>query len=272
MMPSQSLQHARSGERRPQTGRIAGPATNRQDSPGASCALAAAGTVHDLGNLIQIATSAVDIVARTPDMAPDRARAVFARARMSLDQAGALVRQTIGVILDRSGGEERSTIAACLADVMALVDGIGQSRFTLAVDIEPDLPQVRCHPLGLRNAILNLVLNARDAMAGRGEVLIEAQAVWGGVNMVELRVMDEGIGMSPETVRRAFDPFFTTKSDGLGGVGLPMVERFVLEAGGEIEVDSEPGAGTTVTLRLPIVDPDPPAALFTGHAEQEDGQ
>jgi signal transduction histidine kinase len=57
--------------------------------------------------------------------------------------------------------------------------------------------------------------------------------------------------MSPATIARAFDPFFTTKAEGPGGIGLPMVEHFVRDAGGEIAVDSEPGVGTTITLRLP---------------------
>lgn len=69
---------------------------------------------------------------------------------------------------------------------------------------------------------------------------------------IELRVTDEGVGMTPETMARALDPFFTTKSTGLGGLGLPMVERFVRDIGGRLEIESSPGLGTTVTLRLPI--------------------
>jgi signal transduction histidine kinase len=71
--------------------------------------------------------------------------------------------------------------------------------------------------------------------------------------LVELSVADCGIGMTDETMKRAFDPFFTTKSGGLGGVGLPMVKRFVEGAGGQIRLSSMPGAGTTVTLFLPAV-------------------
>jgi signal transduction histidine kinase len=73
--------------------------------------------------------------------------------------------------------------------------------------------------------------------------------------MVEIRVTDEGVGMTRSTIARAFAPFFTTKSEGLGGVGLPMVDRFVRGAGGEILIDSEPGVGTTIALRLPALAP-----------------
>jgi signal transduction histidine kinase len=72
---------------------------------------------------------------------------------------------------------------------------------------------------------------------------------------VEVSIADDGMGMSALTIACAFDPFFTTKSDGLGGVGLPMVERFVRDAGGDIRIESERGLGTTVTLRLPAKAP-----------------
>jgi signal transduction histidine kinase len=68
---------------------------------------------------------------------------------------------------------------------------------------------------------------------------------------IELRVADNGVGMKPETIVRAFDPFFTTKSAGLGGIGLPMVQRFAQEVGGRVLIESEYGIGTTVRLQLP---------------------
>ena len=67
-----------------------------------------------------------------------------------------------------------------------------------------------------------------------------------------MRISDNGLGMTPETMRRAFEPFFTTKSTGLGGLGLPMVKRFVQDAGGRLNIESEPCVGTTMTLRLPV--------------------
>lgn len=73
----------------------------------------------------------------------------------------------------------------------------------------------------------------------------------GQVYAVQFRVTDTGIGMTPETVVRAFEPFFTTKGKGLGGIGLPSVRHFADEHGGAVRIDSMPGSGTTVTLRLP---------------------
>ena len=216
-------------------------------------AVAAAGTVHDLGNLIQIATAAINIVARTPDMPAAHAGPMLDRARSSLEHAGAIVRQSIDRIRDQALMVDAVDLDECLADVAALVEAMRETGLVLAIDIEPGLHAVRCDRLGLQSAVLNLVFNARDAMAGNGVVAVHARAIANGraAPGVELRVTDTGVGMSLATVSRAFEPFFTTKSEGLGGVGLPMVERFVREAGGEILIESELGVGTVVTMRLP---------------------
>jgi signal transduction histidine kinase len=215
-------------------------------------AIAGAGVVHDLGNLIQIAFAAINIVSRTPDMPAIHSGPVLARAKASLEQAGAIVRQCISQVRD---GAVATSVMECVVDVAALIETLDETAFILKFDVEPGLPQVDCDPVGLRRALLNLVFNARDAIADRGVVLIEARTIWHNLvaTGVELRVADNGIGMSPATIARVFDPFFTTKGDGLGGVGLPMVECFVREAGGRISIESELAVGTTVTMRLPAV-------------------
>lgn len=218
--------------------------------------IAAAGLVHDLGNLIQIAYSAINIVARTPDMPAAHSVPILHRAKACLEHAGALVRQNIELARDRAAAGERCDVTACLSEVAALVIAMDELGLVLETDIEPGLPDLRCDPIGLRRTVLNLVFNARDAIAGGGIVVITARTMRSGRSStgVEIGVADNGVGMSAATIARIFDPFFTTKSDGLGGIGLPMVERFVRDAGGEIAVDSEPGLGTSVTLRLPAGD------------------
>lgn len=204
-----------------------------------------AGVVHDLGNLIQIATSAVNILARNPSLQDN---AVIAGAQASLRQAGALVRQTMGAGRTQERSVELVNVAACFAEVEALVRIAWDSRFRLRVRAPEGLPPVLCDPIGLQNAVLNLLLNARDAMPNGGDVGLAAMSHDGAV---EICVADNGIGMSAETIERALDPYFTTKPDGLGGVGLPMVDRFARDAGGSVVIESVPGVGTIVMLHLP---------------------
>lgn len=217
----------------------------------------AAGIIHDLGNLIQIASSAIGIIARSPDMPALHSGPMLTRAKASLDQAGAIVRQRLGLMRDTAPGLPVAVVAECLGKVAALIDGHLEPDFTIEVAIEDNLPLVRCDPLGLESAVLNLVINARDAMDGFGRVVISAARISQGslAPGVELAISDDGPGMSPATIARAFIPFFTTRNGGSGGVGLPMVERFVVGAGGEITIRSALEAGTTVTLRLPAILP-----------------
>jgi signal transduction histidine kinase len=201
------------------------------------------GVVHDLGNLIQIANSALNLIGRSPRAARDPAlEPLLARARMALDRAGVLVRQTTG--------RTRETTLA----VHALIQWVCEPDVRLSLDMTPNLPLVRCSRVELQSAVLNLVINARDAMPGGGRLNLSARAASEGDLLPELtiQVTDDGVGMSPETLQRAFNPYFTTKSEGRGtGLGLAMVQRFAHDAGGSVEITSALGAGTTVTLRLP---------------------
>lgn len=215
--------------------------------------VAAAGVLHDLGNLIQIASSAINIIGRNSHMPAIHARPMIDRAKLCLEHAGALVRQNIELLRNRAITEENSSIVTCLADVATMIEALGEPDFRVEFQVEPNLPEAQYDAVGMCRALLNLVLNARDAMDGRGVVRIEARTIWYESIAVgiELRVVDRGIGMSAAMIAQACEPFFTTKTGGRGGIGLPMVQRFVRNAGGEIAIESEPGIGTTVTLRLP---------------------
>jgi signal transduction histidine kinase len=213
--------------------------------------------VHDLGNLIQIASSAISIVTRTPDMPEIHSSAMLRRARDCLDHAGTLVRNSLGVLRDSAVTSECGDVGSCLNDVGALLDSMCDPEIGVELDVPRGLPEVRCDPAALHSAVLNLALNARAAVAGSGTIVIRGRAIADGkvTTGVEISIADNGIGMSDETIIRAFDPFFTTKSDGLGGVGLPMVKRFVRNAHGDVSIESEPGLGTIVSLRLPASAP-----------------
>ncbi|UCI19060.1 ATP-binding protein [Mesorhizobium sp. B2-1-8] len=223
---------------------------------GAPMQLSTAGIVHDLGNLIQVASSALNRLARDPGVSATPALVlVIASARTALERAGGLVRHTISLARENHTEIEHADVATCLAEIETFIRTAWDPNIRLAVRVRPDLPLAKCDRMDLQNAVLNLVFNARDAMPNGGLISIEAAAIGEGsdATQIDLRVADNGIGMTRETIACAFDPFFTTKGEGLGGVGLPMVKRFAGQSGGSVEIESMLGSGTTVILRLPAI-------------------
>jgi CheY-like chemotaxis protein len=122
-------------------------------------------------------------------------------------------------------------------------------HITLLVRPGANLPPVTCDPGQIEQLLVNLALNARDAMPSGGNLVIDTEA---HDDKVRMRVSDSGKGMTPEVVEHAFEPFFTTKASGEGtGLGLATVYGIVTQAGGEVSIASSPGLGTTVTVLLP---------------------
>jgi signal transduction histidine kinase len=161
----------------------------------------------------------------------------------------------------------RQPLQAVVVDLAALVCDMDEmlratlgARFDVRIACAPDLWHTAIDAAQLQNVILNLAINARDAMANGGTLTITAtnvaadapqRARVGAGDFVCIEVRDTGSGMSAEVLRQAFEPFFTTKGTGQGtGLGLSMAYGFVKQSGGEIVLDSEPGRGTCVTLLL----------------------
>jgi signal transduction histidine kinase len=207
-----------------------------------------AGLVHDLGNYIQIATSAVRIISRHADVvASEGLGTMVSHAAASLERAGALIRRGTDDPV-----AEAVSIEDCLTQMGPLL------HYALGSDIRVKLlvgivPKIRCSALGLQNALLNLALNARDAMPAGGTLTVSAMTANGPENAeVEIAMRDTGIGMAREVLDRALEPYFTTRTGTTGhGMGLPGVRSFIEQFGGRLSIESAPYAGTTVTLRLP---------------------
>jgi len=141
-------------------------------------------------------------------------------------------------------------------------------RVGLAISSDPDLSPARVDANQLELAILNLTINARDAMPSGGSVRIDLKnsrtddrsppELLPG-DYVVASISDTGTGMDEETLARAFEPFFTTKEAGIGsGLGLPMVQGFAAQSGGAVQIRSKLGEGTTVELWLPQANEPPP--------------
>lgn len=217
--------------------------------------LMTAGIVHDLGNMIQILASAVNIVERHPDVRDSASlQPVVAAAIESLDRASGTVRQILGFVREDAVGAEPIDVALTLAGMERLLRWLCPAAIALDLRLDPVLPTLICNRHKFENAILNLVLNARDAMPEGGRLTVTATAVPRDAPVhLQVAVSDSGTGMAPAVAAAAFDPMFTTKPQGRGtGLGLPMVRQFARELSGSAIIASQPGQGTTVTLYLPV--------------------
>jgi CheY-like chemotaxis protein len=144
----------------------------------------------------------------------------------------------------------RVDVGAMLHSLADMLRRTLDQRVRIRVDVQAECPPVLADPSQLESALLNIAINARDAMAEGGTLSFSARSSADGA--VALAVGDTGSGMSEEVLERAFEPFFTTKAKGRGtGLGLSTVYGFVKQSKGTIDLDSAPGRGTTVTLHLP---------------------
>ncbi len=229
------------------------------------------GVAHDFNNILTVVTGYSDLLLLT--MPPDHsARSKVEEIRRAGERASELTRKLLAFGRAQAStnrtGDVNKTIAECSEMLRYLIP----APVKLVLTPETGLAPVRCEPVELQQVILNLALNARDAMPGGGRLEIVTRCTG---NEVELSVRDTGQGMDATTRAHAFDPFFTTKDPGCGtGLGLSTVYGIVHRAGGRIEIDSSPGSGSTITVTLPLADPseasvDSPAepAVPTGNGE-----
>lgn len=148
----------------------------------------------------------------------------------------------------------RVDLNGLVADVARLAGG--KQGVTVTCALAADLPPLEADAEALKQALLNLLINALQALPDGGSVRIATAA--GPAGGSEVSVSDDGIGIAPENLEKVFDPFFSTKPSGTG-LGLAMVHRILDAHGGSVAIDSTPGAGTTVVLRLPAPPTSPPA-------------
>ncbi|MBV9758806.1 MAG: PAS domain-containing protein, partial [Alphaproteobacteria bacterium] len=228
------------------------------------------GVAHDFNNLLTVVLGNLEL-AMLEALAPE-VETLLVEAHHAAGSAADLVRQLLAFA-------RRQPLAPKVVDVGVLTAGVaGMLRRTLgatiAVEVQfNDTPRAVVDPNQLETAILNLALNARDAMQAGGRLSIEldgvrltaAEAADLDVqpgDYVRLKVADTGAGIAPAHLPKIFEPFFTTKPLGRGtGLGLSMVYGFVKQSGGTIGVASQPGVGTTFTLLLPAEAPAPADAL-----------
>ena len=187
-----------------------------------------------------------------PDLSPE-ARALCAAIGREVDRLNAVTEEYLRFARpprQAAGRVDLGEAAATLLDFLA--PELSAARVEVRRELPPGLPPVRGDEGQLRAVLLNLVRNSREAMAGGGVLTVAARRADGAEGAVELRVSDTGGGIPPEAVARVFDPFYSTKERGTG-LGLAFVQQVVQEHGGTVRCDSQPGRGTTFTLRFPAL-------------------
>ncbi|MGC4001577.1 MAG: ATP-binding protein [Anaeromyxobacter sp.] len=209
----------------------------------------ASGLAHDVNNQLTIVLGQLDptLEALGPEhpFTPDLRVARHA-ARRCAEMMRALLTYSRGAPRQAS---QQLEVDRLVREVAALVGRVMGPQVTLTVEVEPGLPPLDGREVQLEQALVNLLINARDAMPEGGAVALRARRDGDGVR---IEVSDSGPGMPPEVLARIFEPFFSTKAPGRGtGLGLPMVQHIAEDHGGRVEVESRPGAGTTFTLHLP---------------------
>ncbi len=226
------------------------------------------GIAHDFNNLLMAAQASLDLLKRRVRLAPE-ARSLVDNA-LQATQRGASLTQRLLAFSRRQELDfepvDLSTLVHGMTDM--LQRSIGPA-VVVETDFPPDLPAVRTDPNQMANALINLAINARDAMPEGGRLLVGARLVEDAAGThPELRekaylclsIEDEGHGMDRETLRNATSPFFTTKGIGKGtGLGLSMVQGLMAQSNGKLVLRSAPDGGTTAELWLPVVAPGPPA-------------
>ena len=230
------------------------------------------GVAHDFNNLLTPILGGLDLLARKLD-GDVRLQRIASNALQAAERARVLVQRLLAF-------GRRQTLQSRAVDLDTLVNGARPSieralgaAVVVTIDIAAGLPPVEIDPSQLELALLNLSINARDAMPEGGRLAIVVRRGSDSDKRVAIRLVDTGHGMSPETLSHATEPFFTTKAMGQGnGLGLSMVQGLVAQSGGTLTLSSRPGQGTIVELLLPVAATNAePAAGPSSAAHDEPG-
>ena len=238
----------------------------RQSQKMEAVGLLAGGVAHDFNNLLTVISGSTELLlGDAAELDPSRGR--LQAIRTAADQAAALARQLLAFSRKQVLQPKVLDLNIAVAETESMLRRLIGEHIELTTALDPELGVVRADPGQIGQVILNLAVNARDAMATGGRLTIETANL--DLDEVEARhrlalepgryvtisVTDTGHGMDEETQARIFEPFFTTKEQGRGtGLGLATVYGILAQSGGGIDVASAPGAGTTFTVCLPRLD------------------
>ncbi|MBR1027045.1 ATP-binding protein [Bradyrhizobium liaoningense] len=214
------------------------------------------GVAHDFNNLLMVISGGLDILDRQTD--PDRRRRLMDGMVQAAQRGASLTRQLLAFSRRQTLRPEPVDVASQMGGMRELLDRSLRGDVHVEFDFPDTLWPVEVDPGELELVILNLAVNARDAMPNGGTILVRGENLPDlndeqiAGDYVRLSVVDTGVGMSPEILSRVFEPFFTTKEVGKGsGLGLAQVHGFATQSRGTVRIRSEVGRGTSIELYLP---------------------
>jgi len=221
----------------------------------------AGGVAHDLNNLLAIILGNAEMAAMESSASSKR----IARIQMAAERGSALVEKLLLFSRQQPAAAQPTDLNAVITGLLAMVGQLLGAQIAVEVDLDPHIDTVSVDPTQLDQVLLNLAVNARDAMPDGGTLRFETDVLslsnQEGLpdgRYVRIRVSDTGTGMDADTCARAFEPFFTTKDVGKGtGLGLSTAYGILQEHGGAIRLRSSVGRGTTFSLLLPAIDAAP---------------
>ena len=219
------------------------------------------GIAHDFNNMLAVVVGGIDLAQRRLNGPRREVLSHLQNAMEGATRAAALTRRLLSFARSEPLLPERIDSKDLIGGMSDLLDRTIGERIRIEVKLAPDTWPTYVDPHQLENAIVNLAVNARDAMDGQGVMSIKTENVTIAANevgdirageYVRISVSDTGCGMTPEVLDRAFEPFFTTKPVGKGtGLGLSQIFGFAHQSGGEVGIESKVGKGTTVSIYLP---------------------
>jgi PAS domain S-box-containing protein len=219
------------------------------------------GIAHDFNNLLAVVSSGLDILGMSPGK-PEPA--LVETMRRAVQRGSNLTQQLLAFARRQPLKPDHCNVNALISGFESVLRRAFDSSIEFSLELDPEMGTVALDPQRFEAAILNLVVNARDAMPGGGKLLLKTSVVdlrdheVGSLapgRYAQVLLVDSGHGMDAETVQRAVEPFFTTKDVGKGtGLGLSQVHGFITQSGGDLVINSTPGVGTLVGIYLPLVD------------------
>ena len=224
------------------------------------------GIAHDFRNILCVVASGLRVAERSTNE-PARLKSALTAAKAGIERGERMVARLLSFASQQDLPASPEDVNTLLRKLEAFLHYGAGSGFRIDLALAAKLPACVVDPPRFNAAILNLVVNARDAMPEGGLIRISTAAVRGMQagrprRYVRVRVRDHGIGMSPDVMDRIFEPYFTTKGDRGTGLGVPQVDALMKRIGGFVRIDSTVGKGTSFDLFFPAQDEVP----ITGNA------